>query len=322
MPLISVIVPIYKVEPYLRQCVDSVLNQTHTDLEVILVDDGSPDGCGAICDEYAAKDARVKVIHKENGGLSDARNAGLNVMRGAYVSFVDSDDWLELTALESLYAAMERTQADMVIGGNDRIEDRTGRLLSAPSAPDESRIMDKHSAMKQALTQGCAAWARLYKAKVHTGICFPVGEINEDEAIVLRLLERCDRVTEINEVVYHYRCRPESITTTSFSAKKLVWVKHCRENLTFVQKKYPELELDAIARYRESLLWSLAEMACTEGLDAEVAQTLLDLKRNKHLLITPPYAYRTDKIRMFLLLNLPFFVFRWITKKRREYLEV
>ena len=102
--LISVIVPVYNVEPYLRKCVDSILAQSYSNLEVILVDDGSPDGCGAICDEYAAKDARVRVIHKPNGGVSDARNAGLDIMTGDYVAFVDSDDWIDKQHLSSLSA--------------------------------------------------------------------------------------------------------------------------------------------------------------------------------------------------------------------------
>lgn len=124
--VISVIVPIYKVEQYLRQCVDSILNQTHRALEVILVDDGSPDGSGKICDEYAARDSRVRVIHKENGGLSDARNAGIDIARGDYIAFVDSDDWLEPDTYESMLAAMEKYQAKLVCAGRFDNSDETG----------------------------------------------------------------------------------------------------------------------------------------------------------------------------------------------------
>ena len=115
-PLVSVIIPVYKVEPYLRQCVDSVLAQTYTDFEVILVDDGSPDGCPAICDEYAEKDCRVKVIHKENGGLSDARNAGINIACGEYALFVDSDDFISKEFLENLLRMAEEYNLDIVEG--------------------------------------------------------------------------------------------------------------------------------------------------------------------------------------------------------------
>ena len=112
-PLVSIIVPIYKVEPYLRRCLDSIVNQTYTNLEIILVDDGSPDGCPQICDEYVAKDKRIIVIHKENGGLSDARNAGLDICKGEYISFVDSDDILDLNAVE--YMLNAGTDVDIVI---------------------------------------------------------------------------------------------------------------------------------------------------------------------------------------------------------------
>ena len=112
-PLVSIIVPIYKVEPYLRRCLDSIVNQTYTNLEIILVDDGSPDGCPQICDEYAAKDNRRVVIHKENGGLSDARNAGLDSCKGEYVSFVDSDDWVDEKYIEILLNLATKENADV-----------------------------------------------------------------------------------------------------------------------------------------------------------------------------------------------------------------
>ena len=114
--MISIIIPVYKTEPYLRKCVDSVLAQTYTNLEVILVDDGSPDDCGKICDEYAAKDSRVKVIHKENGGLSSARNCGLDVATGKYIGFVDSDDWIDPDMYETLLGLLLRYDADIAEG--------------------------------------------------------------------------------------------------------------------------------------------------------------------------------------------------------------
>lgn len=257
-PLISVIVPVYKVEQYLNKCVDSILNQTYTNLEVILVDDGSPDSCGAICDGYAAKDPRVRVIHKENGGLSDARNAGMAMARGEYLSFADSDDMLPERAFEILHQIAVEKKADLVIGGYRRFteepQDETDDSVTI-------RCFSKVEAMKDFLCNGCASWARLYRREIHAPVLFPVGEINEDEAIVLRLLDVCDRIVLTDQVVYHYRCRPESITTASFSEKKLAWVKHCRDNLAFIREKYPQLEADALARYRNSVLWLMREIS-------------------------------------------------------------
>ena len=287
-PLISVIVPVYNVEPYLRKCVDSILNQTYRNLEVILVDDGSPDGCPAICDEYAEMDHRVRVIHKENGGLSDARNAGMAVMNGDYLSFVDSDDLLPVNAIETLHRIAVEENADLVIGGHNRFED-------TPLTNTDTELFVKRwtpvEAMADMLRNGCASWARLYRRELHQSILFPVGEINEDEAIVLPLLERCKTVAVTNEVVYYYRCRPESITTAVFNRKKMSWVKHCRDNLAFIRKKYPHLEYYAIARYQDSILWLLSEICLQksgfelewENLKSELLSEFSLLWRHKNM---------------------------------------
>jgi glycosyltransferase involved in cell wall biosynthesis len=222
------------------------------------VDDGSPDGCPVICDEYATKDGRVRVIHKNNGGLSDARNAGMAIAQGSYLNFVDSDDIIPVYALEKLLTLALREEADIVIGNHIRFEDI---LPDTEAFSDDYRLMSRTEAMKDFFQNGCASWARLYRQEIHEGLLFPVGEINEDEAIVLHLLDRCNRIIKTEHFVYFYRCRLESITTASFSPKKLIWVKHCRDNLAFIQEKYPQLEEYALQRYRGSLLWSLCEIA-------------------------------------------------------------
>lgn len=128
-PLISVIVPIYRVERYLSKCVESILNQTYRHLEIILVDDGSPDGSGAICDEFAEKDSRIRVIHKENGGLSDARNAGIQVAGGEYLAFVDGDDWIEPDMYEAMLGLTEKYGAKLVCAGRYDENDSTGEMV-------------------------------------------------------------------------------------------------------------------------------------------------------------------------------------------------
>ncbi|MBR5126516.1 MAG: glycosyltransferase [Oscillospiraceae bacterium] len=265
IPLISIIVPIYKVEPYLRKCVDSILNQTYTNLEIILVDDGSPDNCGAICDEYARKDSRIRVIHKPNGGLSDARNAGMDIMTGSLVGFVDSDDWIEPQMYQRLYELMAQYDADMAFGGvaDDVIRDGVVQTVKTSEYGVVPYAEGKENAMRRYFHGSWAAWDKLYRVDLFDGIRYPVGEINEDEAIVLHLLDRCRRVCYTNEVFYHYIRRVDgtSITTASFSEKKLVWAKHCRDNLAFIRKKYPQLEQDALARYRGSILWLMREIA-------------------------------------------------------------
>lgn len=319
-PLISVIVPVYKVEQYLHQCVDSILAQTYKNLEIILVDDGSPDNCGAICNDYAAKDARIKVLHKSNGGLSDARNAGMAISTGDYISFVDSDDWLPVDSIQYLYGILIENNAQLAIGGRERVNDADGYILDTDFYGSvDVRVMDKIESMRSMFYNGCASWARLYKREVHIDIPFPVGEINEDEAIVLQILEKCDYVVQSNHIVYHYRCRDESITTTSFSAKKLIWQKHCADNLAFIHENYPELELDAAKRYRDSILWSLTEIALSSDVFHEHIQLLIaDLHRNNNLFFSAPFSYPQDKIRLFCLFHFPFNFYRTLIRIKRR----
>lgn len=284
-PLISIIVPVYKVEPYLRKCVDSILNQTYTNLEIILVDDGSPDSCGAICDEYARKDSRVRVIHKPNGGLSDARNAGMDMMTGSLVGFVDSDDWIEPQMYQRLYELMEQFDADMAFGGvaDDVVRDGATQTVKKSDYGNTPFAEEKRDAMRRYFHGSWAAWDKLYRADLFDRIRYPVGEINEDEAIVLHLLDRCRQVCYTSEVFYHYirRLDGSSITTASFSEKKLAWAKHCRDNLAFIREKYPQLEQDALARYRGSILWLMREIALQkEGYDGHWKDLRRELRSN------------------------------------------
>ena len=160
-PLISIIVPVYDVEPYLRKCIDSILIQSYRDLEIILVDDGSPDNCGAICDEYAEKDKRIKVIHKKNGGLSDARNAGLDIATGEYIGFVDSDDWVMPDMYEYLYKAVKEYDADMSVCG---YYDYWGKTISGRYCQD-IQVYKGQEGIKALLDLkfGNYVWNKLYK---------------------------------------------------------------------------------------------------------------------------------------------------------------
>ena len=318
---ISIVIPIYKVEPYLHKCIDSILAQTYTNLEIILVDDGSPDRCPEICDEYAKKDSRINVIHKENGGLSDARNAGLDICSGEYIAFVDSDDWIEPYMYEKLLDNMIRFSAEMSIGGvSDDIEENGDYRSVKLSAYGETEFSESNTdAMKRYFLSSWAAWDKLYIASLFDGIRYPRGEINEDEAIVLQLLERCRTVCYTNEVCYHYVRRPESITTSSFSLKKLAWYRHCKANLEWIREHHPELTELAAARYRSSILWSLTEIALSnQSFKNEVKVLCAELRAGKTLFKRIPYRYRTDQVRVFLLMYLPFSWYRTLIRLKRK----
>lgn len=184
MPLISVIVPVYKAEKYLNKCVDSIINQTYENLEIILIDDGSPDRCPEICDDYAKKDSRVKVIHKENGGVSAARNIALDIMQGDVVAFVDSDDWLELNAYQKLIEFMMEENLDVVFMAANRIKNNEIQKIDFCYYPHKTIVPSKVVFSKVLRDEiGGQLWLKIYKKEIWNDIRLPVGRIYEDLAI-------------------------------------------------------------------------------------------------------------------------------------------
>lgn len=236
MPLISVIVPVYKVEPYLHRCVDSILTQTFTDFELILVDDGSPDNCGAICDAYAASDSRVRVIHQENGGLSAARNAGIDWAfahsDSQWLSFVDSDDWVHPCFLEYLYRAAEETKASVSACGFKRVEE----YEAAEPAAYSSQVMAWEEFYMQDPVIGAVAWNKLYKKELFQELRYPVGKIHEDEFLTYKLLYRAGKVVWIPAELLFYFQNPSGIMKSQFSLKRLDGVDAIREQYVFAQE--------------------------------------------------------------------------------------
>ena len=243
MDLISVIVPVYKVEEYLDRCVQSIVDQTYRNLEIILVDDGSPDNCPAMCDAWAAKDSRIKVIHKENGGLSDARNAGMAVATGLYIGFVDSDDWLDAQMYDCLYEAMTRTSADIASCGARRVW-LNGKPAQELLSINNSCVLEKDAAMEALLTaQGIVqtVWNKLYKRNVLEGILFPVGLIHEDEFWSWQVIAQACRVVTLKETYYNYLQRGSSIMGAGFSEKSLLVIQAKAERQNYIENTMPKL---------------------------------------------------------------------------------
>lgn len=211
-PLISVIVPVYKVELYLHQCVDSILNQIYTNLEVFLVDDGSPDNCGAICDEYASLDSRVRVIHKDNGGLSDARNAALEVCTGDYIAFVDSDDWIEPQMYSDMMTMMLEQRVEIVFCTVREIIDGEFAGVRYRYFSDDT-VMDASEAQKYALKDEIAAavWMRLCRKECFEQVRFPVGRNYEDIAVTFLPFEHAEKVGFLDRPLYNYRINKNGI---------------------------------------------------------------------------------------------------------------
>lgn len=217
-PLVSIIIPVYKVEPYLRECVDSVLNQSYQNLEIILVDDGSPDNCPAICDEYAERDSRVKVIHKENGGLSDARNAGLKQVTGSYVMFVDSDDWIDK---ELIYELVSQMPYSLAIFGCT-ITEQCGSITNVVSTTKENKVVQyakEPEYMKRVLISSLLGYVcnKIYQREILLGESFSGIRDREDLVFNLNLLKKVDCFTLSKQNGYFYRQHESSLLHRSFN---------------------------------------------------------------------------------------------------------
>ena len=222
--MISVIVPVYKVEKYLDECVESIINQTYTDLEIILVDDGSPDNCPQMCDAWGKKDKRIKVIHQANGGISAARNAALDIACGEYIYFVDSDDFIEATALEYLHKLIVEYNVPMVIGGYRRVSENGEYDREVYADADiEVTVLDEYSTWEKAAynMEFVMPCTKLYKAELWTDCRFPVRKIHEDNGVMLEILSKCNRVVYSNKPIYNYRINLQGIMRTIFSIKNL-----------------------------------------------------------------------------------------------------
>ena len=241
MPKISIIVPVYNVEKYLEKCVRSILAQTFTDFELILVDDGSPDSSGAMCDQFAEQDQRVKVIHKENGGLSDARNAGIELATGEYLGFVDSDDYIADDMYETLYNQIVTYEAELAtVGMIDVYENRESRLTDKK----EIKILSQNEAIQAVLdSTDVYAYAvnKLYKKELFNKVRYPKGKIVEDAFIIIELLLQCQKIVTNTEQKYYYYRRADSITGLSFSEKNFDVIEAWEHNGVLVDNSYPEL---------------------------------------------------------------------------------
>ncbi len=253
--LISVIVPIYKVEKYLDRCINSIINQTYHNLEILLVDDGSPDNSGKICDEYAQKDKRIKVIHKQNGGLSDARNAALKIAQGDYIGFVDSDDYIKEDMFETLFRLSEENNAEIsIVSYYELIEDR---LISVRDS-GELQIMDKIEAIKELLIDTkiqSYAWNKLFKKELFNGITFPTGKNFEDIATTLILFEKCNKVVLLEEPKYYYIRRNDSIVGIRNYKTYYDYLEVIKDKYFYLKDKYPEIEVYNAYNFVINMIW-------------------------------------------------------------------
>lgn len=271
--LISVIVPVYKVEKYLDRCVTSIVNQTYRNIEIILVDDGSPDNCPAMCDDWATKDSRIRVIHKENGGLSDARNAGMAVATGELMGFVDSDDWISPDMYQQLYYNMKKNDSDISACGVEMVwEDGTpSRLLTKHGCC----VLDAREAMLAIVQETwiqAPVWYKLYKTALIRDISFPIGKCHEDVFWSYQAVGAAERVSVTDYVGYYYWQRSDSIMGSGYCLKRLDSLEAKAQILYYVQERYPDMAVDAKCDFCFFCIWSEQKvLRCLKGAEKQLA---------------------------------------------------
>lgn len=265
LPLISVIVPVYNVESYIHRCVNSICNQTYTNLEIILVDDGSPDNCGQICDEYAQKDKRIIVVHQENGGLSVARNSGLDRCTGEYIGFVDSDDYIHPEMYERLYQDICKYHVKLAFCHPNMC--RGGIPIVDLSLPSECKT--KEYIILKSMTENIwwAAWTKLYERSLFDTLRYPKGKNNEDYPITMRIYDMCDRIAVNYNKLYNYCIRENSICTSPFNLRKFDQMDNTLDVMQYMEEKHPEWKQAAEFVFITTLLKLLG--MCIEVTDAE-----------------------------------------------------
>ena len=235
--MISVIVPVYKVEKFLDKCVQSIVEQTYENLEIILVDDGSPDNCPAICDDWAARDSRIKVIHKNNGGISDVRNIGMAAASGKYIGFVDSDDYIEKNMYEKLYKVMEKENADIVMCNYDKLPDIKD---NEDKSPVKNEVFNGTQGLKKLYESQsgyyAVVWNKLYKKNILSDIEFPVGKLYEDIFVMHMIFFKCKKIVTLENKLYHYVQRTGSIINSAITTCDLDCVEAICSRIQFYRK--------------------------------------------------------------------------------------
>lgn len=309
MPEISVIVPVYKVEPYIHKCVDSILAQTFTDYELILVDDGSPDTCGNICDEYAQKDARIHVIHKENGGLSDARNAGVKIACGEYVIFIDSDDYIDADMLSYLYENLKKADADMATCGiyevyADRIEKQEEEPDFVCSGEEAFRCILRGHTIRGEI------WNKLIKRSCISDLEFPKGKLYEDIFYTVDMMQRIKKVAVGTKPKYYYLHRSDSITGKAYRPKLFDIIEGYTKNYQVVQHAFPKLEEEAECLWIWSRFIVLDKMLLEENYRSidRFEELVTFIKQHFRRIMKNPYFQRNRKISaIVLLISIPLY---------------
>lgn len=300
---ISIIVPVYNVEAYLERCVESILKQTYTNLEILLVNDGSTDKSGELCDKLALRDHRIRVIHKENGGLSDARNRGIDEASSNLIGFIDSDDYIDEDMYETLYRQMVASKADLSMCGHYDVyhqipEKQVAEIKTWELMPEEAIKM-----VMEAKILSVTAVNKLYKKALFEQLRFRIGKIAEDAFIMVDLIHQCSKVVATNEKKYYYVHRENSITTQKFSLKFLNVIEAYEQNAKIISENYPDLYDVAIMRLNWAYFYVLDRLLVDNDFKDKVLEDRLIsyLKKNKKSILMDSRFTRARKMSFLAL---------------------
>lgn len=261
-PQVSVIIPVYNVKNYLNRCLDSALAQTYSNLDIVIIDDGSTDGSAAIIDEYASKDARIQAIHQKNAGVSQARNAGIDAAKGEWIAFLDSDDEMTKDAVETLLLTALEADAPMSMGGYYRCHHKT-KLSSAQQVHIPEGIFEQEALLKFYLREGKNhnyLWTRLFRADLFDNQCFPIGKLYEDIYILPRLLKKAGRCVMTDHPIYYYHIRKSGITGNFQIEKQIQGLQACLAAKQYICELYPNLAVYASSYIMELCCWLLGKI--------------------------------------------------------------
>lgn len=321
-PLVSVIVPIYNVEQYVERCIRSIVNQTYTNLEILLIDDGSPDRCPTICDMWAQKDSRIKVVHKPNGGLSSARNAGLDICNGDFISFVDSDDWIERDMIQFLLDACIKNGCALAVCGRYVHYEKINKL-QIDKCPINNEIIDSKTFTAHMLIGSncdCSACDKLFHKSLWDSMQFPEGRIYEDVAILYKIVLQTSYVATLNQPLYHYLRHSNSIVSSNVTEKLFDYPLNTRKMLEDIKQNHMELYDYACCTHTKAIIRVLdkisrSDRATYTRYKYEFIKLKNELTSLRNIWNNSPIFSRRDKWQIRLFAN--GYITRWTGNIKR-----
>lgn len=297
--LISVIVPVYNVEQYLEKCIDSIINQTYKNLEIILVDDGSTDNSSNLCDLLAKKDSRIAVYHKENGGLSSARNFGIDKANGEFIGFIDSDDYIDNDMYETLYNLIKQDKSDVSMCGLYNIY---ANRKDSQVKEVKKYLMNAEEAIQMVLDSkitSVTAVNKLYRKEIFSDLRYDLGKTSEDAFLIVRLLDKCNLISVTDERKYYYYHRANSITKKPFSEKSMDVIDAYNLNYSIVKEKYPKITSSAKRRVLWAYFYVLDLLCVSEDrykYDKLANELIYKLKKDTWFILNSPYFTLKRKV--------------------------